>query len=286
MSTVDVNGVSLYYEDQGTGDPVVFCHGIPTDYRAWQDQMGPLSKNYWTIAYSRRYAHPNQRQGDLYDSTVENNASDLAGLIEKLGISPVHLVGHSYGGYIAAYLAAEHPNLVRTLVAVEPAVSTLLVENAESKAQMLSLLLHSPSVALSARRFQNRSLRPSFKALDAGQFEKATELNVDGVEDQPGTFRSFSEDVKRMMVDNARTIGELRTHFPSFKSRIGKISCRTLVINGERSPLWLRRIGELFASHVPNSERIMISNSRHFPHMENSTEFNERILGFISKNSQ
>jgi non-heme chloroperoxidase len=286
MSTVDVNGVSLYYEDRGVGDPVVFCHGIPTDYRAWQAQVGILSKNYKTITYSRRYASPNKRQGNLYDSTVENNASDLAGLIEKLGTSPVHLVGHSYGGFIAAYLAADHPDMVRTLIAVEPAVSTLLVENAKSKVQMLSLLLHSPSVASSARRFQSRSLHPSLKALDAGQFEKATELNVDGVEDQPGTFRSFPEDVRTMMVDNARTIGELRTHFPPFKSQIGKIKCKTLVINGEHSPIWLRRIGELFASNLPNSERIMIADARHFPHMENASKFNQRILEFISKNPQ
>ena len=44
MPTVEEGGVSLYYEELGSGDPVVLVHGIPTDYRAWKGQMEPLSR--------------------------------------------------------------------------------------------------------------------------------------------------------------------------------------------------------------------------------------------------
>src|SRR5580693_4543528 len=103
MASVEVDGVSLFWAERGKGAPVVFVHGIPTDYRAWDNQVGVISKGFRTITYSRRYAHPNSRAGDLSDSTIENNANDLAGLISKVGPAPVHLVGHSYGGFIAAY---------------------------------------------------------------------------------------------------------------------------------------------------------------------------------------
>jgi pimeloyl-ACP methyl ester carboxylesterase len=282
MPSVDVNGVNLYYEESGTGEPIVFAHGIPTDYRAWSSQTEQFSKSRRAISYSRRYAYPNKRDGDVTDSTIGNNASDLRGFIEKLGAGPINLVGHSYGGFIAAYLAAEHPDLVRSLVLVEPAISTLLVEDESNQGQMLSLLLRSPSVALSARRFQSRSLHPSLKALDAGQMEKAVELNVDGVQDQPGAFAAMPEAQRRMMVDNARTIAELRTKFPPFKAQIGKIACKTLVINGEASALWLRRIGELTASSIPHAQSAKIPRARHFPHIENAPEFNERIMSFLS----
>ena len=285
MPSIDVDGVSLYYEEAGRGQPVVFCHGIPTDYRAWQAQRDTFSQNYRTITYRRRYASPNNRQGDLTDSTIGNNASDLKGLVEKLGLGPVHLVGHSYGGFISAYLAADHPDLVRSLTLVEPAVSTLLVENPESKTQMFSLLLRSPTIALSARRFQSSSLYPSYKALDAGQMEKATELNVDGVQDRQGAFASMPDPVKKMMLDNARTIAELRTKFPPFKPHIRKITGKTLVVNGESSPLWLRKIGQLFAAMVPHGESFTVPSTRHFPHLENPVEFNQRVLAFISKNT-
>lgn len=166
MPSVDVDGVGLYFEERGTGRPLVLVHGIPTDYRAWASQMLPFSTKYRTIAINRRYAVPNRREGGPLDSTVSNNAADLKKFIEKLGIAPVDLIGHSYGGFISALVAADHPGLVRSLVLVEPAVSTMLLADAESQGQMLSLLFRSPSVALAARRFQNGSLYPSFKALD------------------------------------------------------------------------------------------------------------------------
>jgi len=282
MPRIDVDGVSLYYERAGNGEPVVFCHGIPTDYRAWSSQAEALSGRYSTITYSRRYAYPNKREGDGMDSTIGNNAADLKGLIDKLGVAPVHLVGHSYGGFTAAFLAADHPDLVRTLVLVEPAIGTLLVEDPSSSGQMLSLLIRSPSVALSARRFLT-SVESSSKALAAGNGDKAVQLNVDGIQNKVGAFASMPESSRKMMLDNAKTIAELSTHLPPFKAHIGKISCRTLVINGQDSAVWLRRIGELAARSIPNSEALAITGARHFPHMENPSEFNSNVLKFVSK---
>src|SRR5207253_10054502 len=143
MPSIDVGGVSLYYERAGNGEPVVFSHGIPTDHRAWRSQVEAFSKSYATVAYSRRYAAPNKREGDVTDSTIGNNAADLKGLIQKLGIAPVHLVGHSYGGFVAAFPAADHPDLVRTLVLLEPATATPLIENPDRVRPHLPPLLPS-----------------------------------------------------------------------------------------------------------------------------------------------
>ncbi|MDA4119152.1 MAG: alpha/beta hydrolase [Thaumarchaeota archaeon] len=282
MSKVDVGGVSLYYEETGIGQPVVFVHGIPTDCRAWGAQVEPFSKGRRMLAVSRRYAAPNQREGDVSDSTVQNNAADLKGFIEKVAEGPVDLVGHSYGGFISAFLAADHPDLVRNLVLVEPAISTLLVADQTSNAQSLGLLLRSPSVALSGRRFQTKSLGPSLKALDGGQKEKAVELNVDGVQDSEGAFRRLSEGARKMMLDNARTIAELRTKFPRFTAKeAGRISAPTMVVNGQESALWLRRIGELTAMAVPKARRVTVPGARHYPHMENPEVFNSNVLDFL-----
>ncbi len=282
MPSLDVDGVGLYYEERGNGVPVVFCHGIPTDYRAWNLQTEFLSNGFRTISYSRRYASPNSRNGDVSDSTIANNAADLRGFIEKLALGRVHLVGHSYGGFTAAYLASDHPEMIRSLVLVEPAIATLLVEDETSSGQMLGLLLRSPSVALSARRFQNGSLHPSLAALDAGQNERAVELNVDGVQDQKGAFRAMPDAARTMMLDNARTIAELKTKFPPFRDRAPQVTSRTLVINGSDSALWLRRIGQLTAAAIPKCQHASVANARHFPHMENAAEFNRRVQDFLS----
>ena len=279
---MDAGGVSLYYEEAGSGRPVVLVHGIPTDYRAWRAQMEPFSKVRRAVSISRRYAAPNKREGDLSDSTVENNALDLRRFIEAIGAGPVDLVGHSYGGFASAVLAESHPDLVKSLVLVEPAVSTLLVADQTSSSQSLRLLFRSPAVALSGRRFQTRSLAPSLKALEKGDADRAVGLNVDGVQDSRGAFLRFPEDVRKMMLENAKTVAELKTAFPRFTAKeAGEITCPTLVVNGEESALWLRRIGELLAATVAGARRVTVPGSRHFPHMENAEFFNSKVLEFL-----
>jgi non-heme chloroperoxidase len=284
MISVDTSDVSLFHVEKGAGQPVVFVHGIPTDYRAWNSQIDTFSNHYRVIAYSRRYAYPNKREGDLLDSTVENNVSDLVGLIKKLGIAPVHLVGHSYGGFIAAYCASKNPELIRTLVLVEPAVSTLLIKDPKNPFQSLSLLLTKPSTALSAAKFTRGSLDPSLAAFHRGDLETALKLNVDGIMNKKDAFEQFPESLREMMKDNARTIGELGTKFPVFtKEDAARISASTLLVNGADSPKFFHSIVDELASAVPKSEVARIPSSAHFPHVENPSEFNTRLLEFLQK---
>jgi len=286
VPAADVGGVSLYYEERGTGRPVVFVHGIPTDFRAWNAQMRVFGDGRRAIAYSRRYASPNQREGDVSDSTINNNALDLKGFIEEVAGGKADVIGHSYGGFIAAVLAADHPDVVGSLVLVEPAISTMLVADQASGAQLLKLLFSSPGVALSGRRFQNESLKPSLQALKDKNPERATELNVDGVQGLRGAYGSLPEDVRKMMLDNARTIGELGTPFPRFTAKeAGRISSPSLVVNGESGALFLRRIGALVARAIPGSKSAVVRGSRHFPHFENPDEFNKIVSGFLGETS-
>ena len=248
--------------------------------------MEAFSKNHRAVSYSRRYASPNVRIGDVSDSTIQNNAADLKALIGKLGIAPVDLVGHSYGGFIAAYLAASEPDLVRSLVLVEAAVSTLLVKNPNNPLELLALLLGSPSVASSVSGFRSKALNPALKALEEGKSEQSVQLLNDGIQGERGSFRRLPEDAQRMMNENAKTIAELKTKFPVFtRLDCGKIRCRTLVVNGELSPLWLRRIGDRLVASIPHAASVKIGKAHHFPHIENPTEFNAGVLDFLGQKS-
>ncbi len=284
MPSVDIDGVSLFYIEKGTGQSLVFVHGIPTDYRAWNSQIDALSDNHRVIAYSRRYAHPNKRDGDLLDSTIENNASDLVGLIYKLGAAPVNLVGHSYGGFIAAYVASKSPELLRTLTLVDPAVASMLVRNPKNPLELISLLLRSPSTGLSAVRYTTRSLNPSLAAFHRGDFDSALRFNVDGIMNKKGALEQFPESVRLMMKENEKTVGEVGTKFPVFtKEDASRISAPTLLINGADSPKFLHSIVNELAGSIPNSELARIPGSAHFPHIERPAEFNTRLREFLDK---
>jgi non-heme chloroperoxidase len=88
-------------------------------------QLGSFAEKYHVIAYSRRYNQPNTNQA-LPEYSAVGDRDDLAGLIDKLHLGRVHVIGHSYGAYTALLLAVRHPELVRSLIIAEaPAVSLL-----------------------------------------------------------------------------------------------------------------------------------------------------------------
>jgi pimeloyl-ACP methyl ester carboxylesterase len=284
LRIADLGRVKLAYVEAGSGEPVVFVHGIPTDYRAWNSQIGSFSGKYHVIAYSRRLARPNQNIMDYEKSTIENNSADLAGLIEELGISPVHLVGHSYGGFASAFCASTSRQLIRTLTLIEPAVSTILLRNLKSRSEFLGLLLAHPSIAISAAKFQRNSLDPSLNAFRKGDFDAALRLNLDGIMNRYGAFEQFPEPVRMMVKENERTVGELMAEVPVFgREEASKISAPTLLIHGTESPTVLHAIVGRLGKAIPKSEISTISGAAHFPHIEKPQEFNELVLGFLSK---
>jgi pimeloyl-ACP methyl ester carboxylesterase len=122
QKSIRAGDVNLFYEEEGSGRPLVFVHGIPTDYRVWETQVREFSKNFRAISISRRHAFPNQNSGDATSSTVEKNSEDLLNFIKQLDLEQVNLVGHSYGGYVSIYTAWKHPELLHSLVLVEPAI--------------------------------------------------------------------------------------------------------------------------------------------------------------------
>ncbi len=283
--SIDVNGVTLSFVEKGTGQPVIFIHGIPTDYRAWAAQTGVLSASFRTISYSRRCAYPNQRK-DYENSTIENNAEDLAQLLKAKDALPAHLIGHSYGAFVALYWAYKNPGLLRSLILVEPYVPSLIIKDPRSSVEMLSLLLRKPSLALAARSYLNSSLNPALKALDEGKNEKACELFVGGLQGKPDAYSKFSEPIKSMILANAGTIKELSAKIPPFTAKEAQtIQFPTMLISGENTHKTLAAIAEELSKSIPKVQVVKISNSAHFPHLENSEETNLAITKFLTEHA-
>ncbi len=282
LESMDANGIQLSFVEKGTGPPVILVHGIPTDYRAWENQMEVLSKSFRALSYSRRCSYPNQNK-DYKNSTIENNSEDLNGFISMKHAKPTHLIGHSYGAFIALYYAYKHPDTVRSLVLIEPYVPSLIIEDPQNRLEILSLLLRKPSVALAAQNFLNKSLNPALKYLDQGNEEKAVEVFLDGVQGKPNAISQLADPIKSMMLNNAGTIRELTLKPPHFTSKeANAISLPTLLISGENTQKALYAIAEEVSKNIPKIQVAKILNSAHFPHFENPDATNAAIIKFLS----
>ena len=112
-----VNGLKMYYEVHGSGDPVVLLHGaymtIPSNWTGW---IGELSKTRKVIAVEMQ-AHG--RTADIErDLSFENLADDVAALLDHLKIPSADLIGFSMGGGVAMQCAIRHPEKVRKVVSI------------------------------------------------------------------------------------------------------------------------------------------------------------------------
>ena len=113
--TAHVNGAALAYREQGEGEPVVFVHGSASDLRSWEQQLPAVGTSYRAIAYSRRYARPNQDIEPATDDQMLPHVDDLSTLLLLLDAAPAHLVGHSWGAFVSLLTAVRHPELVRSM---------------------------------------------------------------------------------------------------------------------------------------------------------------------------
>lgn len=116
MSTMLVNGIHLYYEIHGEGEPLTLIVGLGTDISEWERIITPLAQRYRVIAFDNRGAGRSDQPDEPY--SVELMAEDTAGLLKALGIERTDVLGVSLGGRIALALTLAHPALVNRLVLV------------------------------------------------------------------------------------------------------------------------------------------------------------------------
>ncbi|TSD46353.1 alpha/beta fold hydrolase [Rhodococcus sp. KBS0724] len=121
IRTYTRSGLSFDVRDEGpVGGPiVVLLHGFPQDSTSW-DRLVPLvhARGYRTLAPDQRGYSPGARPTSRRAYRLDELASDIVALIDAAGSAPVHLVGHDWGAAVAWQVAAERPDLIRTLTAL------------------------------------------------------------------------------------------------------------------------------------------------------------------------
>jgi len=132
-NTVEVNGATIEYVEQGSGPLLILAHGALSDYRRWvKVHMPLLAENFRVVSYSMRYHGSIPWDKSWPQLTVDLYADDLAGLIQSFDAGPAHLVGWSMGSEVAHSTALKYPDLVRSAYLFEGVAE---IEKSEEDAQ-------------------------------------------------------------------------------------------------------------------------------------------------------
>ena len=114
MPKVSVNGLQLYYEIEGDGAPLVLIPGFAAGRWIWFKQTAELSRSFRVIIFDPRgIAASDKPEGA---QTIALLADDVAHLLQTIGIESAHIVGASFGGFVAQEFALKYPAMTRKLV--------------------------------------------------------------------------------------------------------------------------------------------------------------------------
>ncbi|MBP0634928.1 alpha/beta fold hydrolase [Cupriavidus sp. AcVe19-6a] len=257
------SGTSVPYVEAGSGEPMVFVHGSLCDYRYWDAQLASLSKDFHCFAPSLGHYWPATNAFGRGDFSWAAHVAEIAEFIEALALAPVHLVGHSRGGCIAFHLAREYPHLVKTLTLADPGGPLQATPQAE--AGKLPPAVH----ALRAK---------AAELIEQGEFDAGLNLFVDSVT-MPGFWGKSSQGFRRMALDNALTLPkQLRDPLPAYTREAAReIQCRTLLIDGQKSPRMFRSTVEKLQEWIGRAERQTIAGASHGMNIANPGAFNRAV---------
>ena len=257
-----VNDTKLYYEVAGSGYPVVFIHGFSLDTRMWDAQYHIFAERYRVIRYDMR----GYGKSELPSDESHSHAGDLKALLDVLGIKKAHIIGFSMGGGTAVEFAISHPEYCLSLTAVDALVS--------------------------GYDWQSQELGKSFRSV----ITKAQTENVQVAKElwlaQP-LFASAHQkpDVKPLLHEIVADYSGwhfVNSNFgrpldPPVTQQLDRITAPTQIFVGSDDLPELQEVADLLWQGISGADKIILQGAGHLSNMENYAEFNEVVLGFLSK---
>lgn len=186
MPTISINGEDLYYEEAGSGFPVVFCHEFAADLRSWELQVRHFSRRYRTIRYNFRGYPPSSVPKEAKSYSQEILVSDLHELLRALGIEQAHVVGIATGGNLALNFAIAHPEATKSAIVAGAGAGTSDREEWLKQNRLLADAIAAHGVDAIVRSIEGAPQRQALKSKNPQAWrrfiEQIRELNGPGCE--------------------------------------------------------------------------------------------------------
>jgi pimeloyl-ACP methyl ester carboxylesterase len=259
MPTLQTNGIELYYEAAGEGEPLVLLHGLGSRSEDWQLQVPDFARRYRVITADMRGHGRTSKPPGPY--SVPMMAADVTGLLDALDVDAAHLVGLSMGGMIAFQFGVDRPERVRSLVIVNsgPALVARTLKERWQVAQRLALA---------------RLLGPGRTAVFLSQrlFPKTEQADL-----REQFIAQWTQNDRHAYLAAMRALVGW-----SVLDRVGALRCPTLVISGDRdyTPVETKRA---YTALIPGARLEVVADSGHATPIDQAERFNELVLTFLAE---
>lgn len=264
------DGVRLYYEETGSGTPMIFVHEYAGDHRAWEPQMRYFGQRYRAITYAARGYPPSDVPDDVAKYSQHRAADDIAAVLDHLKIDKAHVVGLSMGGFATLHFGFRHPDRARSLTVAGCGYGAEVGERDKFRAevQTIAKFIDDNPIAVFAEQYAYGPTRV--------QFENKN----------PRGFAEF----KRQLAEHSK-IGARNTQLgvqgerPSLYELVDdmrKLTVPTLVLTGDEDWPCLQP-ALLMKRNIPSAALSIMPNCGHTINIEDPDQFNQLVAAFAAQ---
>jgi len=250
MPTVEINRFQMHYEARGQGEPLLLLHGGTGIGADWRHVFPTDPPGYQVIVPDLRGHGRSTSPAESF--TFRACADDVRRLLEHLGVERIKAIGMSMGAKTLLHLSTAHANLVDAMV----------------------LVSGTPRFSEALRAAAKQFTREAFANLPAGEVEALRARHVHG-----------DEQILKLY-DMTRSFATSYDDVAFTPASLGRITARTLIVHGDRDPLYPVELAmELFRG-IPLSALWVIPNGGHGPIFgDNAAAFRTEALSFLRPNS-
>jgi len=262
------DGVRLYYEESGSGLPLVFVHEFADDCRGYEPQMRYFSRRYRCIAYNARGYPPSAVPANDADYSQDRARDDIRSVMDGLGIDRAHVVGVSMGGFATLHFGLHYPDRALSLTVGGCGYGAKPDQREGFKAETATMAdrLATESMTAVAADYTLGPTRVQFQNKDPRGWQEFADRMAE----------HSSEGSSRTM----RGVQQARPSLYDLADALGDLTVPTLIINGDEDEPCLDA-GLFLKRTVPSAALVMLPQTGHAVNLEEPALFNQLVQDFL-----
>ena len=269
MPHVQAEGARLYYEEAGSGHPIVFVHEFGSDHREWETQMRFFSRAYRCIAYNARGYPPSDVPDDLSLYGWEPSVADIAAVMRGLSIARAHVVGLSMGGYAALQFGLRYPDMASAIVAAGAGTGS-------APSVREAWLKEAPALA---RGFIDRGM--AAVAEDMGHSPTRIQLKRKDPRGWAETVEHLRGHSAQGMSNTMARYQAMRPSLHDFREEFSRMTIPVLLAVGDED-LPCLETNLMLKAAIPSAGLWVCPNTGHAINLEEPGAFNAEVQAFLS----